>query len=116
MQIVPSHGTIEPSPLGLGIIDTLVVGVMSGAGMPGVDCGVEPLGLEVVAPAGGVVAGSSDDPELHPTTTTVAVIAANPAVNSLVVCMGRHANKGGRSAPHGLVAQRCSTAESCARV
>jgi hypothetical protein len=46
VQIVPSHGTIEPSPLGFGIIGTL--GVCDGAVTPGV-------------PEGGVACAEVDD-------------------------------------------------------
>jgi hypothetical protein len=80
----------------LGIIDTLVVGGLTGAGRPGVDSGLVDVDVDgavelVAGGLDGVVGGASGEPELHPTTR--ALIAANPAMRTLVVCMGRHANK-----------------------
>ncbi|WP_370067849.1 hypothetical protein [Mycobacterium sp. MAA66] len=89
MQIVPSHGTIEPSPLGLGISTTVesvgggttivvvlppgsVVTVVVGAGRAG--C----VGTFVVVEMTTVVCGFSDDPE-QPDRSTTKVAVANAA-------------------------------------
>jgi hypothetical protein len=76
VQIVPSHGTIEPSPLGFGIIDTLVGG--DGAVTPGV-----PAGGVVAAEVGGCVVadGASVDSEPQAETATVSRNRTLPAMN-----------------------------------
>jgi hypothetical protein len=94
VQIVPSHGTIEPSPLGLGIITTVessgagttmvvvlppgrVVTVVVGAGRA---CCVDTF---VVVEVSAGACGFPDDPE-QPDRSTTNTVVANAAPTSRI--------------------------------
>ena len=81
VQIVPSHGTIEPSPLGFGIIGTLVVG--EGAVTPGVPAG----GVDCTEDGGCVVVvvGAGVDSEPQAETATVSRNNALPAMSFVCI-------------------------------
>lgn len=86
VQIVPSHGTIEPSPLGLGIIATVeltgggttTVVVVPPGSVVTVAVGAGCAGTFVVVEMMTVVCGLSDDPE-QPDRSITNVAVANAA-------------------------------------
>jgi len=86
VQIVPSHGTIEPSPLGLGIITTVeltgggttTVVVVPPGSVVTVAVGAGCAGTFVVVEMMTVVCGLSDDPE-QPDRSITNVAVANAA-------------------------------------
>lgn len=84
--MVPSHGTIDPSPLGLGING----GAGTGAETPGVESGgVEArgaLGLVVVTAGAEVVGGRSCDCSVPHAVPANATTTENPAMRIVFVC------------------------------